>query len=365
MTIEDFRKLANATVTRSKQTAMNPSLSLTDCISNSISISDTMSDSLPPAINTLVLDLLNKADLESVTPRILREGLESIQTAQKLAPPADESRHIPQDFDLSAHKKAVTALIKKLYNEVASANTASSSDVKPSVPESLPSSQSTPAPSSATSPPPPPPKTTIPLGGGLALPGLGGVRGSHASPSLSSSPSSNGVKHDTSGDAALATKLQQQQSSSALPTTRGSASNDSTPRPKKRKSKADADEIESDEDSDVEAAAASAASKSRKTSSSKKSAKTDKEKKPRAANPNNPFNRPVLLSPAMAEICGGGEVSAESRGNEGIVQLLTGLHWFATLVQMPRHGVVKQLWAYVKERELQNPNNRRQVSRRL
>lgn len=31
---------------------------------------------------------------------------------------------------------------------------------------------------------------------------------------------------------------------------------------------------------------------------------------------------------------------------------------------MPRHGVVKQLWAYVKERELQNPNNRRQVSKR-
>lgn len=268
-----------------------------------------MSDPLPPAINTLILDLLNKADLDSVTPRILREGLESIQTAQKLAPPADESRHIPQDFDLSAHKKAVNALIKRLYNEVASSNSASSSDVKPSIPDSLPSSQSTPAPTSATSPPPP--KTTIPLGGGLALPGLGGVRGSHASPS-SSSPSSNGFKNDTSGDAALAAKLQQQQSSSALPTTRGSASNDSTPRPKKRKTKADADEIESDEDSDVEAAAASAASKSRKTTSSKKTAKKDKEKKPRAANPNNPFNRPVLLSPAMAEICGSGEVSGET-----------------------------------------------------
>lgn len=318
-----------------------------------------MSDSLPPAINTLVLDLLNKADLESVTPRILREGLESIQTAQKLAPPADESRHIPQDFDLSAHKKAVNALIKKLYNEVASSNSASasSSDVKPSIPESLPSSQSTPAPTSATSPPPP--KTTIPLGGGLALPGLGGVRGSHASPP-SSSPSSNGIKHDTSGDAALAAKLQQHQSSSALPTTRGSTSNDSTPRPKKRKSKADADEIESDEDSDVEAAAASAASKSRKATSSKKSAKKDKEKKPRAANPNNPFNRPVLLSPAMAEICGSGEVSGRERADEGLVRRLT-LYELATLLQMPRHGVVKQLWAYVKERELQNPSNRRQV----
>lgn len=66
------------------------------------------------------------------------------------------------------------------------------------------------------------------------------------------------------------------------------------------------------------------------------SAQDDEEpKKKRAPNPNSPLNRPMRLSSAMAEVCGGNE--------------------------MPRHGVVKQLWAYIKEHNLQNENNKRQV----
>ncbi|CAO1638797.1 unnamed protein product [Sympodiomycopsis kandeliae] len=291
------------------------------------------SANVPPSVRNLILDLLQKSDLASVTPRKLRTDLESVQSAQKLAPPADDSRHVPADFDLEANKKAVNAVIKECYDIVAGTDNGSQEDVKPAINDSsAPSSQSTPAPGLARSPPPP--KTTVPLVGGLALPGLGGVRGSHASPPPVK-PLSNG--NSTAGDAALAAKLQQKEQARDSPATRGSSSSSSSSRPaasKKRKSQAaDPDEIQSDEDSDVEAAAAAVAAKSR-TKKSRKST-TEKEKKPRASNPNNPFNRPVLLSPAMAEICGGDE--------------------------MPRHGVVKQLWAYVKERDLQNPENKRQI----
>lgn len=66
------------------------------------------------------------------------------------------------------------------------------------------------------------------------------------------------------------------------------------------------------------------------------SAQDDEEpKKKRAPNPNSPLNRPMRLSSAMAEVCGGNE--------------------------MPRHGVVKQLWVYIKEHNLQNESNKRQV----
>ncbi|KIS71502.1 uncharacterized protein UMAG_15039 [Mycosarcoma maydis] len=57
--------------------------------------------------------------------------------------------------------------------------------------------------------------------------------------------------------------------------------------------------------------------------------------KKRAANPNNPFNRPLILSPKLADVCGGTE--------------------------MPRHAVVKQLWVYIKSNNLQNESNKRQI----
>ncbi|WFD42358.1 hypothetical protein MPSI1_001000 [Malassezia psittaci] len=75
-----------------------------------------------------------------------------------------------------------------------------------------------------------------------------------------------------------------------------------------------------------------------KKSATKRGAK-DKEgqepNKKRAPNPNSPLNRPMRLSSEMAEVCGGSE--------------------------MPRHGVVKQLWAYIKQNNLQSETNKRQV----
>lgn len=59
---------------------------------------------------------------------------------------------------------------------------------------------------------------------------------------------------------------------------------------------------------------------------------TDKRK---TANTNNPFNKPMLLSPQLAELLGETELS--------------------------RPQTVKMLWAYIKENELQNPQDKREI----
>ncbi|WFD29371.1 CCAAT- binding transcription factor component [Malassezia sp. CBS 17886] len=64
-------------------------------------------------------------------------------------------------------------------------------------------------------------------------------------------------------------------------------------------------------------------------------AKDGEPKKKRAASANSPLNRPMRLSPAMAEVCAGDE--------------------------MPRYAVVKQLWVYIKAHNLQNESNKRQI----
>ncbi|WFD18054.1 hypothetical protein MCAP1_000266 [Malassezia caprae] len=58
-------------------------------------------------------------------------------------------------------------------------------------------------------------------------------------------------------------------------------------------------------------------------------------KKKRVASENSPLKRPMKLSQEMAEVCGGSE--------------------------MPRYEVVKQLWVYIKDKNLQNESNKRQV----
>lgn len=126
------------------------------------------------------------------------------------------------------------------------------------------------------------------------------------------------LEHD--GDAALAAKLQREWSSpSSSRSTRGGNSNGAAKKRKRSgKGSKNADAIDSDEDGESGA-----------TSRSSKPARK------RAPNPNSAFNRPLLLSPQMAEVCGSQE--------------------------MARYEVVKQLWVYIKGKELQNPANRRQI----
>ncbi|PWN19276.1 SWIB-domain-containing protein [Microstroma glucosiphilum] len=301
-----------------------------------------MANFMPPSIRTLIFDLLAKADLAAVTPGGIRGDLESIQTAQKFAPPADSTRHIPADFDFAANKKEIKNLIKECYEEVAArkdiarpapapASAPLTNGVKVKSEEgSAPPS----GPSTASSPPrPAAPSTSM----GLALPGLGGVRGSHA-PAPSSQAVDPPVRPPPStdaqskSDAALAAKLAQEWARPSRDTRAGSSTSSSrggASKKRKQSVKSDPDDIDTEEDSDVESNA-----RKSKSSASKK-AKKVKSDKPRAANPNNPFNKPMLLDAAMAEICGAEE--------------------------LPRHGVVKQLWAYIKERDLQNANNKRQI----
>ncbi|KAL1922868.1 uncharacterized protein VTP21DRAFT_9244 [Calcarisporiella thermophila] len=70
---------------------------------------------------------------------------------------------------------------------------------------------------------------------------------------------------------------------------------------------------------------------SKNTSGKKK--KTDGEKRP--PNPNNPFMRPMVMSPALAD--------------------------FLNAQELPRPEIVKRLWAYIKEHNLQDPENKRSI----
>ncbi|MCO5549659.1 hypothetical protein L7F22_003132 [Adiantum nelumboides] len=141
----------------------------------------------------------------------------------------------------------------------------------------------------------------------LALPGMGGIPGSHAAPAPST-PSSD-IK----------------------PRPSNSASTSKVQSGGKRSRKAEDTISDDEEDADVETIKKMASKKGTKKRKSIKS--EDGEKKP--PNPNNPFNRPVVLSEEMGRVCGGRE--------------------------MPRYMITKQLWAYIKERDLQNPENKRQI----
>lgn len=308
---------------------------------------------LPSSLRPLIKEILSKSDLASVTPGTIRTSLEAIQTAQRLAgPPADRTKHLPADFDLNAHKKEVKALIKECYDEVTSSggvdggSSATAGSPTPRVKEEIavksePNATGLPVPSNS-----PPAKYTAPPGG-LALPGMGGVRGSHPPPTASTSAASppparpNGASPSTQmeSDAALAARLAREYASeTSMRGTRGSSNGSSSGKKRKAgkssssKRSVGVDEIDSEEDSDVDS--------SQPTSSSAKKTKTVKKRTnadgtPRAPNLNNPFNRPLLLSPQMAEVCGATE--------------------------LPRHGVTKALWVYIKARDLQNPNNKRQI----
>ncbi|ORX91807.1 SWIB-domain-containing protein [Basidiobolus meristosporus CBS 931.73] len=106
----------------------------------------------------------------------------------------------------------------------------------------------------------------------------------------------------------------------------------STGTPKKRVKKSSGDESLSEvEDTPKK--------KPRKTPTKKRTKKADpeeKEKKPRAANPNSGFNKPYLLSPLLAEIVGAEE--------------------------LPRPEVTKRIWQYIKERDLQDPQDKRYIA---
>lgn len=217
-----------------------------------------------------IIQILNNADLSSISAKKVRAQLAQL-------PP----HVLPPSLDLSASKKQVDEVIRDCFDHI--------SKGLPAPPQSQHSYNGT-----ASAPP----------SSGLALPGMGGVRGGHA---LTPTTTTTTTTSSSSSSSAASKPNAKAANTKSTPASNGTKSKPE-PKPKKKPAKKRAVPEEDDD---------------------------NEPPKKRAANPNNPFNRPLILSPKLADVCGGTE--------------------------MPRHAVVKQLWVYIKSNNLQNESNKRQV----
>lgn len=200
---------------------------------------------LDPAIVAVlrpaIIQILNNADLSSISAKKVRAQL------AQLPPNA-----LPPTLDLSASKKQVDEVIRDCFDQISKGMPA-----PPQPPTAYNGASSAPPPS-----------------GGLALPGLGGVRGGHTAAPTSVASSTTSSKPAP----AKSTPAKAPASNGTKPKA------ESKPKKKPAKKRAAADDDDDDEP-----------------------------RKKRAANPNNPFNRPLILSPKMADVCGGNEVRIPSQ----------------------------------------------------
>lgn len=239
-----------------------------------------MADAAPPAdltpavlaqVKPSILSILRSSDLQQVSAKKVRVQLNDDGLLTRLG----------VDMTYKPHKAALDEEIRAAFGQVDAEVKAR--ETKPHSSTSGYANGSSSSSSTAT------PVDRKPVG--IALPG-GGVRGD-----------------SSASDAAMAAALQRQFNADAGTSraTRGAAS--STPRKgkaaagKKRKLKGE-DTISSDEE---DGSILEGGTPKKKKKATKKKKKGDGEEKPK--NPNNPFNKPVVLSPLMAEICGGDEVS--------------------------------------------------------
>ncbi|KAI9674455.1 MAG: hypothetical protein M1817_001793 [Caeruleum heppii] len=135
---------------------------------------------------------------------------------------------------------------------------------------------------------------------------------------LDGSPKSSKKAKQSGGaddDAIFAARLQAEENSRARPT-RGGAVKKVGPVKKKK--------------------AAAAKRRSAAVVSGDSSNDSDSTSKKRKVNRTGGFHKPLMLSPALSEFVGGETM-------------------------LPRTEVVKRIWAYVKERDLQDPNDKRQI----
>ncbi|KAN0060896.1 hypothetical protein ACQY0O_006630 [Thecaphora frezii] len=189
------------------------------------------------ALRPAIIQILEQADLASISAKKVRIGLSQL-------PPG----RLPPTLDLAASKKQIDEVIRDCFDHMSKAMAA------PPQPEYQPPS--------------------APPSGGLALPGLGGVRGGHTTPS--SSQSSAPVPKSTTASSAASN------GAATKPKAPAKAAEPAKPKKKATKKRAASEVVDEDEES---------------------------AKKKRASNPNNPFNRPLILAPKLAEVCGGNEVS--------------------------------------------------------
>ncbi|PWN35692.1 SWIB-domain-containing protein [Meira miltonrushii] len=243
-----------------------------------------------------ILSILRGSDLSLISAKKVRQALEQLNDPKN--PNEKLLARLQIQLEEKEHKKQVDELIKVCFdtiNNPAPAPTPATGLALPVGNGHSNGYSSASAPNSGASSAP-----------RLALPGMGGIPGSLAAPSAPV------VKTEP-------------RSSSSMSTSKAAPSGG------KRSRKAEDTISDEEEDADVETIKKMA---SKKTTKKRKSIKNeDGEKKP--PNPNNPFNRPVILSEEMGRVCGGRE--------------------------MPRYMITKQLWAYIKGNDLQNPENKRQI----
>ncbi|KAE8268906.1 hypothetical protein A4X09_0g3448 [Tilletia walkeri] len=288
---------------------------------------NVLSDNEEILLRSAIRRILESADLASVSAKKVREELISIQSRQSNGSSSAGGPIVPPSLDIMSHKKQVNALVKICFEEVSAQreqeNAAAAALAAVSAGGHASSwNGSSSAGGAAAS------RSTF-AAGGIALPGIGAAPPSAPPPTAASSR-----KPKSTTTAAAAAKKRKREdgiaAASALPPSFAAAAAASSPAASSAPSGYGDEDIEAElaqlEDDAVPRGRAAKRSKAAAVAGAKVK---------REPNPNNPFNRPLVLSATMAEICGSDELS--------------------------RPQVVKQLWAYIKGNNLQNPSNKRQI----
>ncbi|KAE8219833.1 hypothetical protein CF319_g6548 [Tilletia indica] len=282
---------------------------------------NVLSDNEEILLRSAIRRILESADLASVSAKKVREELINIQSRQSNGSSSAGGPIVPPSLDIMSHKKQVNALVKICFEEVSAQreqeNAAAAALAAVSAGGHASSwNGSSSAGGGAAS------RSTF-AAGGIALPGIGAAPPSAPPPTAASSR-----KPKSTTSAAKKRKREDGiAAASALPPSFAAASSPAA---------SSAPSGYGDEDIEAELAQLEddAVPRGRAAKRSKAAAVAGAKVK-REPNPNNPFNRPLVLSATMAEICGSDELS--------------------------RPQVVKQLWAYIKGNNLQNPSNKRQI----
>ncbi|KAK0550376.1 hypothetical protein OC845_002696 [Tilletia horrida] len=308
---------------------------------------DSLSEHEHILLRSAIRRILEAADLSSISAKNVREELITLQQQQASATNGNHPAGtilVPPTLDIMSHKKQVNALVKQLFEEVSAQKEqeAEAAAALAAVSRASPAWNMQAQQQSSAS------RSTFAAAGGIALPGMGSAppapppSTSAHRPSAAASTSVPQVKKRKREDV-----LPSRQSSTLPSSPAGSSSQNGAPNGYRDDDiVAELEELDDDTGTVL-------SSKARKLSKNHKAK--------RAPNPNNPFNKPLVLSAAMAEVCGSSEVSAFCTDASIRFFATAEAEILAMRTQLSRPQVVKQLWAYIKGNELQNPQNKRQI----
>ncbi|KAF9899231.1 hypothetical protein EC991_009277 [Linnemannia zychae] len=262
-----------------------------------------------------VTELIKQADITSVSARSIRKQIEVLMRT-----------------DLSAIKDKFDELVMEIYEQITDENERLVLSGGPTNQQQQQNGQIQPMymPAMQQQAPPPPPQSAF---GGFALPPTSYVAPKPAPPPPVKKPAKRPVTPESSRES-------DDDSDASFSSVEG---------PTKKKAKKDSSKAT--KKAGGAAKKKKEADKKKKSSSSSKD-KDDKPKKPRAKalNPDgtekvNGFTRPYFISDTLYQVIGKyGEPGPSGR------------------VEMPRHQVVKFLWSYIKENNLQDEKDKRDIN---